>query len=71
MDTSKIHSVKVLLDCGATRSFIDRDFIHDKKINTWNILYLILVFNVDGTPNKARQIFEVVDVVSWYNTHSV
>jgi len=54
MDTSKIHSVKVLLDCGATRSFIDKDFIHNKKINTWNILYLILVFNVDGTPNKAR-----------------
>jgi len=26
-DTSELHSVKALLDCRATRSFIDRDFI--------------------------------------------
>jgi len=27
MDTSELHSVKALLDSGATRSFIDRDFV--------------------------------------------
>jgi len=27
-DTSELHSIKALLDCGATRSFINRDFIH-------------------------------------------
>jgi len=34
IDTSKLHSVKVLLDSGATRSFIDWDFICSKGINT-------------------------------------
>jgi len=34
MDTSKLHSVKALLDCGATGSFIDRDFIRSKGMNT-------------------------------------
>jgi len=33
-DTSKFHSVKVLLDSGATGSFIDWDFVHSKGINT-------------------------------------
>ena len=27
-DTSELHSVKALLDCGATRSLIDRDFVY-------------------------------------------
>jgi len=29
----------------------------------------IPVFNVDGSPNEAGQISEVVDVVLWYKTH--
>ena len=62
-DTSELHSVKVLLDCKATRSFIDRDFVHSKGMNTWTLLHNIPVFNVDGSPNEAGQISEVVDVV--------
>jgi len=27
-DTSELHSVKALLDCRATRSLINRDFVH-------------------------------------------
>ena len=34
MDTSELHSVKALLDSRATRSFIDRDFVYLKGINT-------------------------------------
>jgi len=34
MDTSELHSVEALLDCGATGSFIDRDFVHSKGMNT-------------------------------------
>jgi len=52
-DTSKLHSVKALLDCGATGSFIDRDFVRLKEMNTWTLSHNILVFNVDGSPNKA------------------
>ena len=39
-------------------------------MNTWTLLHNILVFNVDGSPNEAGQISEVVDVVLHYKTHS-
>jgi len=69
-DTSKVHSVKVLLDSEATGNFIDKDFVCTKGISTWNVFRPIPVFNVDGFPNEARQISEVVDVVLCYKTHS-
>ena len=69
-DTSKVHSVKVLLDSRAMGNFIDRDFIRMKGINTWSISHPILVYNVDGSPNEAGQISEVVDVVFHYKTYS-
>jgi len=69
-DTSELHSVKALLDCGATRSFIDRDFVCLKGMNTWTLSCNIPVFNIDSSPNEAEQISEVVDVVLWYKTYS-
>jgi len=69
-DTSEVHSVKALLDSGATGNFIDRDFIQTKGINTQSISRPIPVYNVDGSPNEAGQISEVVDVVLRYKTHS-
>jgi len=69
-DTSELHSVKALLDCGATGSFIDRDFVRSKEMNTRTLSYSIPVFNVNGSPNKAGQISEVVDIVLRYKTHS-
>jgi len=53
-DTSELHSVKALLDSKATKSFIDRDFIHSKGINTQTLLYNIPVFNVNSFPNKVE-----------------
>jgi len=70
MDTSKLHSVKALLDYKATGSFIDRDFVHLKEMNTQTLLCNIPVFNIDGSPNEAGQISEIVNVVLWYKTHS-
>ena len=70
MDTSELHSVRALLDSGATGSFIDRDFVRSKGMNTWTLSRNILVFNVDGSPNEAGQISKVVDVVLRYKTHS-
>jgi len=58
------------LDSRATGSFIDWDFVCSKGINTWNLSCNIPVFNVNGFPNKARQISEVVDVLLYYKTHS-
>jgi len=69
-DTSKVHSVKALLDFGATGNFIDRDFVQMKGINTQSISCPIPVYNVDGSPNKAGQISEVVDVVFHYKIYS-
>jgi len=69
-DTSELHSVEALLDSGVTRSLIDRDFVRSKGINTQTLSHNIPVFNVDGSPNKAGQIFEVVDIVLCYKTHS-
>jgi len=65
-----MHSVKALLDSGATDNFIDRDFVQTKGINTQSISHPIPVYNVDGSPNKASQILEVVDMVLHYKTHS-
>ena len=70
IDTSELHSVKALLDSGATKSFIDRDFIHSKGINTQTLLHNIPVFNVNSFPNKVEQISEVIDVLLYYKTHS-
>jgi len=69
-DTSKLHSVEALLDSGVTGSLINRDFVRSKGMNTWTLSHNIPVFNVDGSPNEAGQISEVVDVVLRYKTHS-
>jgi len=68
-DTSEVHSLKALLDFGAMGSFIDKDFVYTKGISTRSISYLIPVYNVDGSSNKAGQISEVVDIVFLYKTH--
>ena len=64
------HSVEALLDCRATRSLINRDFVRSKGMNTQILSHNILVFNVNSSPNEAEQISEVVDVVLCYKTHS-
>jgi len=69
-DMSKLYSVKALLDCGATRSLINRDFVHLQGMNTQTLSCNIPVFNVDSSPNEAGQISEVVNVVLYYKTHS-
>jgi len=69
-DTSELYSIEALLDSGATGSLIDRGFVRSKEMNTRTLSHNIPVFNVDGSPNKAGQISEVVDVVLRYKTHS-
>ena len=68
-DISKLHSVKALLDCRATSSFIDWDFVCSRRINTQTISRPISVFNVSSSPNKTGQISEVVDIVLYYKTY--
>jgi len=70
MNTSKLYLVEALLDCGATGSLINRDFVCSKGMNTWTLSHNIPVFNVDSSSNEAGQISEVRDVVLHYKTHS-
>jgi len=70
MDTSELHSVEAFLDCRATGSLINRDFIRSKGMNTQILSHNILVFNVNSSPNEAGQISEVMDIVLCYKTHS-
>jgi len=70
MNTSKLYLVEALLDCGATGSLINRDFVCSKGMNTWTLSHNIPVFNVDSSSNEAGQISEVRDVVLRYKTHS-
>jgi len=70
IDTSKLHSVKALLNCRATGSLIDRDFVRSQEMNTQTLSRNIPVFNVDSSPNEAGQISKIVDVVLRYKTYS-
>jgi len=70
IDTSEVHSVKALLDSRAIGNFIDRDFVQIKGINTQSISCPIPVYNVDGSPNEAGQIFEVINIVLHYKIQS-
>src|SRR5882724_4888120 len=63
-------SVEALIDSGATSMFIDIEFIRSKNIQTHQLPREILVYNVDGTPNEAGHITEVVDLIVQYKDHS-
>ena len=69
-NTSKLYSIKALLDSRATESLINWNFVYLKGINTQTLLHNIPVFNINGSSNKAEQISEVVDVLFYYKTHS-
>jgi len=70
IDTSKLHSIKILLDSRAIESFIDYSFICSKGLNTQTILYSIPVFNINNSPNKASKISKVVDILLQYDIYS-
>src|SRR5882724_3378323 len=63
-------SVKALIDSGATGMFINIEFVRLKNIRTHWLPREIPVYNVDGTPNKAGHITEVVDLIVQYKDHS-
>ncbi|KAF8240077.1 hypothetical protein L208DRAFT_1551954 [Tricholoma matsutake] len=70
-DTGQILSVSALLDSGATDLFIDAHLAQHHRLNTRSLLRPIPVYNVDGSPNKAGTIQEVVDLVLHYKDHAL
>ena len=69
-DTREAISMTALVDSGATGCFIDRDYVKANQLTTRTLSVPIPVRNVDGTPNKAGAITEVVDLIQRYENHS-
>jgi len=66
-DTMEETSMEAMVNTGATRDFIDQDFIARVKLPTRKLSQLIPVYNVDRTLNEARSIHEVVDMIMTYD----
>src|SRR5271156_2731973 len=69
-DTSKTKSINSLVDSGATGELIDRNYTKSSHFQLLKLSTPILVFNVDGTPNEAGEVTEVVDLILRYKKHS-
>ena len=69
-DTGKRVQILALLDCGATGLFINSALVREKGLTTRTLQRPIPVYNVDGSPNEAGSITEVVDLVLRYKDHS-
>ncbi len=63
-------SSEAMIDTGATSDFIDQDFIRNAKLPTRKLSQPMPVYNVNGTPNKAGSIHEVMDMIMTYSGHS-
>ena len=68
-DTQEVKSSKALLDSGATGLFIDKSFVEKERLNTRKLSNPIPVTNVDGSPNEAGPITDVVDIILRYKGH--
>src|SRR5277367_2155090 len=69
-DTAEVKSVNVLVDCGATGEFIDRHYAKSCGLRLLKLSKPIPVYNVDGTPNEAGFVTEVVDLILRYKNDS-
>jgi Zinc knuckle./Retroviral aspartyl protease. len=69
-DTQEVKSANALLDCGATGLFIDTGYVEKHRLNTRTLTRPIPVNNVDGTPNEAGPITEIVNLILRYQDHS-
>ena len=68
--TQRKQGVHVLVDCGATGLFIDCEYVKSNRLPAKKLSCPIAVFNVDGTPNEAGCISEVVELIIRYEKHS-
>ena len=69
-DTLERKSVNSLVDSGATGEFIDHDYAKSCQFNLLKLTCLILVYNIDGSPNEAGSITEAVSLILRYKNHS-
>ena len=69
-DTAEVKSGPMLIDCRATGQFMDHDYVEWNRLTTWKLQCAIPVFNVDGSPNEAGSITEIVDTILCYEGHT-
>src|SRR5882724_7330749 len=69
VDSNTPMSIKDLIDSGATGLFIDINYMWSKNLKTRCLPRGILVYNVDGTPNEAGHITEVIYLIVQYKNH--
>ena len=69
-DTAEVKSGPALVDCRATGQFMDCDYVEWNRLTTWKLRCAIPVFNVDGSPNEAGSIMEIVDAILHYEGHT-
>jgi hypothetical protein len=69
-DTGEVKYGPALIECGATRKFMNRTYIECNCLITQKLLHPILVYNVDGTLNEMGSITEIVDVILQFDDHS-
>src|SRR5271163_3737641 len=69
-DMAEVKSANALGDCGATGEFIDRHYAKSCGFHLLKLSKPIPVYNIDGTPNEAGSVTEVIDLILWYNNHS-
>ena len=48
---------------------MDRNYVEWNRLTTRKLRHAIPVFNVDGSPNKAGSITEIVDAILHYEGH--
>ena len=62
-DTSERKSVNSLVDSGANREFIHREYAKSCQFNLLKLTMPIPVYNIDGTPNEAGSITKAVSLI--------
>src|SRR5271155_4746327 len=69
-EMAEVKSANALVDCGATGEFIDRHYAKSCGFHLLKLSKPIPVYNINGTPNEAGSMMEVVDPILWYKNHS-
>jgi len=69
MDTVEVKVGPALVDCGATGSWMSRNYIEHNQLTTCKVGWPIPVYNMDSSPNESGSITEIVDVILRFKGH--
>jgi hypothetical protein len=69
-DTVEVKSSPALVGCGAIGQLMDCVYVERNRLTTQKLHCPIPVFNVDGSPNEAGSITEIINSVLRYDGHT-